>query len=87
MPLTECMVIAIAVIQFMTLCALISIAGSLHDVVVNGFTIHLDQLPRRECRSFIAWLVSVIAPDNSNNSSGKADPGLPAGEQTGEPDK
>lgn len=84
MPLIECIVIAIAVIQFMTLCALISIAGSLHDVAVNGFTIHLDQLPRRECRSFIAWLISVISP---NNSSGKADPGLPAGEPTGEPDK
>ena len=84
MPLTECIVIAVAVIQFMTLCALISIAGSLHDVAVNGFTIHLDQLPRRECRSFIAWLISVIATDNS---SGKADPGLPAGEPTGEPDK
>ena len=84
MPLIECIVIAIAVIQFMTLCALISIAGSLHDVAVNGFTIHLDQLPRRECRSFIAWLISVISP---NNASGKADPGLPAGEPTGEPDK
>lgn len=84
MPVTECSLIVLDVVAFMCLCALISIAGSLHDVAVNGFTIHLDQLPRRECRSFITWLISVIAP---NNSSGKADPGLPAGEPTGEPDK
>ena len=87
MPVTECSLIVLDVVAFMCLCALISIAGSLHDVAENGFTIHLDQLPRRECRSFIAWLISVIAPNNSNNSSGKAGPGLPAGEPTGEPDK
>ena len=84
MPVTECSLIVLDVVAFMCLCALISIAGSLHDVAANGFTIHLDQLPRRECRSFIAWLISVIVP---YNSSGKADPGLPAGEPTGEPDK